>query len=301
MWLDAVPDESTQDDALTSRPAVLVAAFGGWQDAGGAATGALRFLANLDGRRRLAAWRGASDANCPDEGREDWHDLRIHRPRAEAGPDGRRQVSWPILRVDRLPGRGPVDVLLAYGPEPDIGWDRIAGHLLTLGAEQGAVAAVGLGAVTRDVPHTRPWPLTATSDSPAVRADFQAVPPSTSGALGFVDVLLNAADAAGWPTLHVVAGVPSYAAGPPQPVARLRLLQTVDRLLGLGRDLDQAEEDARAWLRGADRLAAEDARISHLVSRWEAQADRNELPETSADAIAAEVERYLRHRGDTAD
>jgi 16S rRNA C1402 (ribose-2'-O) methylase RsmI len=84
-------------------------------------------------------------------------------------------------------------------------------------------------------------------------------------------------------------------------VARLRLLQTVDRLLGLGRDLDQAEEDARAWLRGADRLAAEDARISHLVSRWEAQADRNELPETSADAIAAEVERYLRHRGDTAD
>lgn len=284
-----VPDDPT--------PSLLIAAFGGWQDAGGAASGAVAQLAQAQGKRGLAAWRGASDAACPEEEREDWHDLRMHRPQAVKGPDGRRHVKWPVLRVDRIPGQGGLDLLVAHGPEPDIGWDRVSGHLLTLAAEQGAVGAIGLGAVAKDVPHTRPWPLTATSDDPDVRKQFQADPPSCSGPLGFVDVLLSAADAAGWPTLHLLAGVPSYAGGPPQPVAKLRLLQTVDHLCGLGLDLDQAEEDARAWLRGANRLTKEDARIGHLVSRWEAEADNDDLPETSGDAIAAELERYLRRRG----
>ncbi|WP_291278957.1 PAC2 family protein [Galactobacter sp.] len=299
-WIHSHQEPGSGDDGTLPDdpgPSVLIAAFGGWQDAGGAASGTLSQLAEAQGRRRLAAWRGASDASCPEDGWQDWHDLRMHRPQAVKGPDGRRHVKWPVLRVDRIPGPGGVDLLLAHGPEPDIGWDRISGHLLTLAAEQGAVGAIGLGAVAKDVPHTRPWPLTATSDDPEVRSDFRAGSPSCSGPLGFVDVLLSAADAAGWPTLHLVAGVPSYAGGPPQPVAKLRLLQTVDHLCGLSLDLDQAEEDARAWLRGADRLTKEDARIGHLVTRWEAEADHNDLPETSGEAIAAELERYLRRRG----
>jgi hypothetical protein len=298
-WLPTVPQTRTQaQDGVPDdpRPAVLVAAFVGWQDAGGAAAAAVARLTESPEARRLAAWRGASDASCPDDGWEDWHDLRMHRPVAVQGPDGRRNVRWPVLRVDRVPGAGKVDLLLAHGPEPDIGWDRISGHLLTLAAEQGAVAAIGLGAVAKDVAHTRPWPLTATSDDPAVRGRLRASSPACTGPLGFVDVLLCAADAAGWPTLHLVAGVPSYAGGPPQPVAKLRLLQTVDHLCGLDLDLDACEEDARAWLRGADRLTRQDARIGHLVSRWESEADIADLPETSGDAIAAEVERFLRRR-----
>lgn len=281
------------------RPAVLLAAFGGWRDAGGAASAAIETLTALPGRRRLAAWRGASttpDAQRATEGWEDWHDLRVHRPRAFPGPDGRRHVAWPSVRVDRIQCSGPVDLLLASGPEPDIAWDRIVAHLLTLAAEEGAVAAIGLGAVTRDVPHTRPWPLTATSEDQGVRDTLNATVPQQSGPLGFIDVVLNAADAAGWPNLQLQVGVPSYAAGPPQPVARLRLLRTVDTLCSLGLELDQEEEDARAWLRGADRLAREDARVSALLRRWEADVDRSGWPEAGAEAIAAEVERFLRLR-----
>ena len=53
---------------------------------------------------------------------------------------------------------------------------------------------------------------------------------------------------------------------------------------------------AKAWERGVDELAAEDAEVAEYVSNLEASQDATELPEASGDAIAAEFERYLRRR-----
>lgn len=281
------------------RPAVLVLAFGGWHDAGGAATGAVTWLAGCGPSERVRFTGGVP----PVPGRHGdaaptgpWHDLRVHRPVAEPGPDGRRRVRWPRLTLTRVTLRGGLDLLAATGPEPDVGWDGIAAGLLAAAAEEGAVAAVGLGARSSEVPHTLPLPVTVASEDPDVRERLDAAAPAARGPLGFLDVVLHTADAAGWPTAQLTVGVPSYASAAPQPAAGLRLLSMLERWGAFGLDLRGPEADAHAWIHGADRLMGSDRRVAALVRQWEAERDLTQLPEAGGDAIAAEFERYLRGR-----
>jgi len=286
--------------AGAQRPAVLVMAFGGWHDAGAAATGAVSWLAGSGPSERVRFTGGVP----PVPGRHGgaaptgaWHDLRVHRPVAEPGPDGRRRVRWPRLTLTRVSLRSGLDLLAATGPEPDVGWDGIAAGLLAAAAEEGAVAAVGLGARSAETPHTLPLPLEVSSEDASVREELGASAPPSKGTLGFLDVVLHTADAAGWPTALLSVGVPSYAAAPPQPAAGLRLLRTLEHWGEFGLDLRAPEADAQAWIHGADRLMDSDRRIAALVRSWEAERDVTELPEARGDAIAAEFERYLRGRG----
>ncbi|MGH8939647.1 MAG: PAC2 family protein, partial [Actinomycetes bacterium] len=62
--------------------------------------------------------------------------------------------------------------------------------------------------------------------------------------------------------------------------------------------LGDLPEDARAWERGVDELAAEDSEVADYVRALEEAKDLADAPEASGDAIAREFERYLRRRGD---
>ena len=53
-------------------------------------------------------------------------------------------------------------------------------------------------------------------------------------------------------------------------------------------------EEARAWERGVDELASEDAEVAEYVRSLEEEHDTADLPEATGDAIAREFERYLR-------
>lgn len=290
-WMRA-PEEGQE------RPAVLVLGFGGWEDAGGAVTSALELLTSLPGARRLhTAW--SDDAGGEED--TDVHDLRVHRPTAVTGTDGVRRVRWPRLRLTRVDDVGGTDVLIASGPEPSHRWRALAADLLAGAASEGAVAAVALAARTQEVPHTRPLPVWRCSEDADVRSVLDADEPRRLGALGFADVIAHTADAAGWPTLHLEVGVPSYVAGAPQPLAALRLLGALAGVAGLDLPLHDLEEDAAAWRLGADRLAAADARIGALVESLEARTDATALPEARAEAIARDFERYLRRRGDNGE
>ena len=58
-------------------------------------------------------------------------------------------------------------------------------------------------------------------------------------------------------------------------------------------------EDSRAWERGVDELAEEDADVADYVRALEETRDTAELPEASGEAIAREFQRYLkRTQGD---
>ena len=93
--------------------------------------------------------------------------------------------------------------------------------------------------------------------------------------------------------------MPHYVAQPPCPKATLALLHRVEDLLDLPVPLGDLPEEARAWERGVDELAAEDAEVAEYVQSLE-ERDRTtaELPEASGEAIAREFERYLRRRDD---
>jgi hypothetical protein len=61
-------------------------------------------------------------------------------------------------------------------------------------------------------------------------------------------------------------------------------------------DLGDLPEDARAWQRGAEELAADDPDVAEYVQQLEEVRDAADLPEASGEAIAREFQRYLRRR-----
>jgi hypothetical protein len=87
--------------------------------------------------------------------------------------------------------------------------------------------------------------------------------------------------------------IPAYAAQAPQPAAALRLVEAVSRLLSLAPLGASLHEDAEAWRRGADELAARDPRVASLALRWE-RGQHETLPD--GDEIAEGFARLLGQR-----
>lgn len=267
-----------------ARQTVMIAAFEGWNDAGGAATGALEHLAEV--------W-GSSPLRELDP--EDYHDFQVNRPVVTTGPDGRRTVEWPTttVAVVDLPDR---QVVVVHGIEPSFRWKAYCRELLDIAEELDVQTVVTLGALLADVPHTRPIPLTATTESPGLQAVLDVEPSTYEGPTGIVGILQHEAAARGLQSVSLWAAVPHYVANPPSPKATLAILARVEELLAAAVPLGDLPEDAEAWQRGVDELAGEDAEISEYVQQLEEAKDTAELPEASGDAIAREFERYLRRR-----
>jgi predicted ATP-grasp superfamily ATP-dependent carboligase len=116
------------------------------------------------------------------------------------------------------------------------------------------------------------------------------------GPTGIVGVFQDACVTTGMPAVSIWAAVPHYVAQPPCPKATLALLGMVEDVLGLTIPLGDLPEDAKAWERGVDELAAEDEEIGEYVRALEESRDTAELPEASGEAIAREFERYLKRR-----
>jgi predicted ATP-grasp superfamily ATP-dependent carboligase len=120
---------------------------------------------------------------------------------------------------------------------------------------------------------------------------------SYEGPTGIVGVLADAATQVGVPSVSCWAAVPHYAGHSPSPKATLALVRRMEDLLDAPIEHGDLDEDARAWERGIDELAASDTEVAEYVESLEEAQDTAELPEASGDAIAKEFERYLRRRG----
>lgn len=281
---DSLPGQAEPDRL---RP-VLVAAFEGWNDAGGAASAVVNHLHTV--------WN-AVDVTEIDP--EDYHDFQVNRPEIGVDADGRRAVTWPATRVSqvRLPSSGR-RVLLVRGVEPSMRWRSFCAELLDVAQDHDVDTVVTLGALLADVPHTRPIPLTITSESVGLRAVLDIEASDYEGPIGIVGVLEHAATRAGLQAASLWAAVPHYVAHPPSPKATLALLTRVEELLGEPVPLGDLAEDAEAWQHGVDELAAEDSEVAEYVRELEQAKDTTDLPEASGEAIAREFERFLRRRGD---
>ena len=270
------------------RDPVMVAAFEGWNDAGEAASGAVAHLEQVWGATPLAELDP-----------EEYHDFQVNRPTVSLDDDGRRQVTWPTTRLfwARPPGASR-DVVLVRGIEPSMRWRTFVREILGHADRLQVGTLVTLGALLADVPHTRPIPVTTTSDDSTVMERLALEPSRYEGPTGIVGVLHEAATRAGVPGLSLWAAVPHYVAQPPSPKATLALLRRVEELLDVTVPLGELPEDARAWEHGVDELAEEDGEIGEYVRQLEEAKDTADLPEATGEAIAREFERYLRRRDD---
>jgi hypothetical protein len=145
---------SEVQDAPELRDPVVLAAFEGWNDAGEAASTAVAHL--------HTAW-DAQPVTALDP--EEYHDFQVNRPVVAFAENGRRRITWPTTRISwaRPPGAAR-DVVLVRGIEPSMRWMHYTDELLGQAERLGARLLVALGALLADVPHTRPIPISSTTD-----------------------------------------------------------------------------------------------------------------------------------------
>jgi predicted ATP-grasp superfamily ATP-dependent carboligase len=265
---------------------IMLAAFGGWNDAADAATGAVEHLETV--------W-AASPLTSMDP--EDYYDFQVNRPSVALGSGELRSIEWPTTHVSvARAAQAGRDVVLVRGIEPSMRWrsfcEEIVGWCRTLGVGRVLI----LGAMLADTPHTRPVPVRTVAADATTAARLGVEVSRYEGPTGILSVLLTACTEIGMDAASVWAAVPHYVAQPPCPKATLALLHQVEDFSGIPIPLGELPEEARAWQLGVDELAAEDPDVAEYVQRLEEQQAATELPEASGEAIAAEFERYLRRR-----
>ncbi|WP_324652805.1 PAC2 family protein [Georgenia sp. H159] len=267
-------------------PAILLAAFEGWNDAGSSASQSLEMVAD--------AWEARSVHELDPQ---DFHDFQVNRPLSVRDEDGSRVLKWPTttISVATSPVAGRT-VLLVQGIEPSFRWLDFCEEILDVAQQWDVGSVVSVGALLADVPHTRPVPCQVTSDDPGVQALLGVEGSEYEGPAGIVSVLAQLAQERGMHAMSLWAAVPHYVAQPPSPKATLALLSALEELVGEPLPLGELVEEARAWQAGVDELAEQDPEVAEYVRQLEEAKDTAELPEATGEAIAREFERYLRRR-----
>jgi hypothetical protein len=263
---------------------ILVVAFEGWNDAGEAASSAVRALRDALGLETISRVDP-----------EDYFDFQYTRPTVGTDGDGNRVLSWPEVAVS-----GPADdshgVHVLLGVEPSRGWRTFCDEIMETAIAQGITGIVMLGALLADVPHTRPISVVATSEDADIRREFELERSSYEGPVGILSVLADTAAKQGIPTLSVWASVPHYVHNAPSPKATLALVEKLETLVDAEIPRGDLEDEAKAWETGIDALADDDDDMASYIEQLEQARDAVDSPEASGDAIAEEFERYLRRR-----
>src|SRR5512132_1834353 len=214
----------------------MVVAFGGWVDAGEAATGAMRYLV-----RELAATPLATIDP------EAFVDFTTLRPIVRLSAAGERTIRWPRIAFwTWQPPDGGAALLLFRGVEPQHRWRTYATLLLDVAARCGVQRIVSLGAVLEAVPHTRPPQVTGSSTDPAWQARFEACGIRTrrsryEGPTGIATIIMDAARQRGMASCTVRGQAPHYLQRATNPAVSRALLTAASRLLDLELDVSPFE------------------------------------------------------------
>jgi proteasome assembly chaperone (PAC2) family protein len=300
-----VPERTTMDHVVFDREAptgltTLVVAFGGWIDAGRAATGALGHLVRDLGAARL----------CRIEA-EEFFVFTQERPEVRLTGDGGREIHWPKSEFFVAhPGDRRDGLLLFSGPEPHQRWNTYTKAFLDVAERCGVRRIVSLGALLAGAPHTRPVRLTARCSDPASRPLLEAWgiyrPPTYEGPTGISTVLLDAAERRGIQHVGFMGQAPHYLQDSENPAAIQTLVSYVARLLDLHPDMSNFAEEIRVFRAQCDRAVARDQatreHVRQLEEQYDAEAseEKESLPaeELDSEKLMQELEDFLRRQGE---
>jgi predicted ATP-grasp superfamily ATP-dependent carboligase len=267
---------------------VLVAAFEGWNDAGDAASGAVKYLVERTDAEKVA-----------EIDPEEFLDFTSTRPQSRVDDDGVRVVEWPSIDLYAAHLPGGADALLLVASEPQLRWRTFCEQVVGIAHETGARLVLTLGALVAEVPHSRPVPVVGTATDAALQAEL-GLPASTyEGPTGIVGVLSDACRVAGLPSASLWAAVPTYVPTAPSPKAQLALIERAGEVLGTWVPTTDLEIAAASYERQVSELVEEDDETSDYVSRLETRHDESGGDDEGAGkSLVEEVERYLRRRQD---
>jgi proteasome assembly chaperone (PAC2) family protein len=274
------------------RRPVLVAAFEGWNDAGEAASDAAVWLVQHFNATAVA---GIDP--------EEFIDFQQYRPRIQLTDGVTRQLRWPgnEFYAAAVPGTDR-DLVVLLGIEPSLRWRTFCDVVLDAAEDLDCSQIVTFGALLADAPHTREPSVTGISPDAELRRRLELAPSTYEGPTGIVGVLQDACRQRSISAMSLWVSVPHYIATPPNPVAIRALLSRFERLVGFGLDLREFDAQVEAWRSQVDANVADDDEATEYVHQLEAEADEaealNHTPLPSGDAIAAELEAFLRDHDD---
>jgi proteasome assembly chaperone (PAC2) family protein len=282
-------------DEITLTNPVVVAAFTGWNDAGDAASTAIRTMVETSSATALA-----------EIDPEPFTDFATVRPHVRLDNDRNRSIVWPTTGVwsASLPG---TDVILILGPEPALRWRSFCEQITGIAHRFGAPTAFTLGALLADVPHTRRTQIIGTATDADLIDRFDLERSRYEGPTGIVGVLHDALSKGGLPTASLWAAVPGYAAQLPSPRATFALLDRLCSMMGTPAPVavvaaQIADYDAKvaALIADDDDLVTYVSRLEDMVDEMDDEADDEyddtDIGDSDPEQLADEVEQFLRNR-----
>ena len=267
----------------------LVLAFGGWADAGDAATTAIKFI-----QRKLGAKKFAEIDP------EEFYDFAQTRPHSSRTRDGRRRLHWPANNFSywTAPDSGK-GAMVFLGVEPNLKWRTFSQTIAGLAHEYGVKTVIHVGALLDAVPHTREVKLTGSAADTYLQQvlDDSGVRGSNyQGPSGISSVVMEACADKGmgyasvWGhTSHYLQAAPNYRVG-------YTMAKILIKLLELPIDLSELSEAASTFDGEVEEALAKDDQLRSYVTKLEGRYDdAQEDPEILDPAeVVRDLEQFLR-------
>jgi proteasome assembly chaperone (PAC2) family protein len=248
-------------DAQNLRKPFAIVGFGGWIDAGFAATGAVRYLVD-----HLSATRVAEIDPEP------FYAFTDTRPRVSHPSPGRREPVWPKAEwyVVHMPEESTHDLVLFTAPEPNLRWRGYTSLVLDVFQRLGTDMLVSFGAVLAPVHHRANPPLRGWATTDTLRSLLRRRQISSGryeGPTGITTVLLAAARDRGLPAFSLSTSSPSYLTDMPNPRASAALLRMAGDISTVRFPLRDLEAEGLVVAERIDQFLAERPELKEAVDR----------------------------------
>ena len=266
------------DDSSTKAP-VMVIAFAGWNDAGGASTWAIRSLIE----KTIATEVLTFDS-------EEFYDFSRERPTVHLDGES-RFLSWPKNTIS-LSNDG--SLLLMEGVEPQLNWQTFTQNILAEAQKYNVSMIITLGSLLAEVPHSRPVLIHGVSENTEINRTYGLQTSSYEGPTGIIGVINQLSTDAGIPNMSFWATVPNYVAGAESPKAALALIERLKTTLNLSLNTTDLEIASSAYERQINQIIEGDEDTSKYVDELEDNYDAGDYEVASPEDFVKDVENFLR-------
>jgi predicted ATP-grasp superfamily ATP-dependent carboligase len=260
----------------------MVAAFKGWNDAGGAASLAAGYLRSVTDAERFAVIDS-----------EPFIDYQQTRPTVHMVDGDVRRVEWPVTEVF---ASSEHDLLIVLGTEPNMRWRSFSDAIVEVARRYRSELVITMGALLADTPHTRPVPVSASASDPGLMTRHGLARSTYEGPTGIVGVLHDSCSRAGLVSASLWAATPHYISATPNPQAALALLERLSEIAGTPAGSAELQRAASEYQLRVATAIADDPDVAGYVEQLEQAADRDDPP--TGEELAADFERYLREQTD---
>ncbi|MBB1196394.1 MULTISPECIES: proteasome assembly chaperone family protein [Curtobacterium] len=244
-------------------------------------------------------------------------DWRARRPVITFEHDHISAVEPPRLALHLVRDEIGQPFLFLSGYEPDFQWNRFVRAVTGLAADLQVADTTWVQSIPMPVPHTRPISLTVSGTRADLVEQMSVWKPETQAPANVLHLVEHRLAETGAQVTGLVLLVPHYLSDTEFPDAAVAALSGIAAATGLIFPTDALRESGREFLTRVEEQVAGNPELQRLVSVLEERHDTymegnpvaspltgvdGEVP--TADAIAAELERFLadrRTQGDATD